>query len=127
MTAPMIVTHWINMQYFASTVDNRRFGSGNKTLHNVVGGRLGVFEGNGGDLRIGLPLQSVHDGGRWRHTPLRLTVVIRAPRKAIEAVIAKHATVRQLVENQWLYLVRWEAEQIETYRAGSWQEWAGDQ
>ena len=126
MTAPMIVTHWINMQYFASTVDNRRFGSGNKTLHNVVGGRLGVFEGNGGDLRIGLPLQSVHDGERWRHTPLRLTVVIRAPRQTIEAVIAKHATVRQLVENQWLYLVRWEGEQIETYRAGSWQEWTGD-
>ncbi len=62
MTAPMVVTNWINLQYHASTVDNRRYGSGNKVLHNVVGGRLGVFEGNGGDLRIGLPLQSLHDG-----------------------------------------------------------------
>lgn len=53
MTAPMVVTHWINMQYYGSTVDNKRFGSGNKTLHNVSGGRIGVFEGNGGDLRIG--------------------------------------------------------------------------
>ncbi len=123
MTAPMIVTHWINMQYFASTVDNRRFGSGNKTLHNVVGGRLGVFEGNGGDLRIGLPMQSLHDGTRWRHTPLRLTVFIEAPRQAIDAVLNQHAHVRQLVENQWLYLVRLDEELAETYKGGQWRAW----
>jgi uncharacterized protein len=69
MTAPMVVTHWINMQYHASVTDNLKYGSGNKVLHNVVGGNLGVFEGNGGDLRIGLPLQSVHDGERWVHEP----------------------------------------------------------
>ncbi len=49
MTAPMVVAHWINLQYFTSTTDNTRFGSGNKLLHNVVGGHIGVFEGNGGD------------------------------------------------------------------------------
>ena len=80
MTAPMVVTNWINMQYHASTVDNRRYGSGNKVLHNVVGGRIGVFEGNGGDLRIGLPMQSLHDGHTLRHAPLRLSVFIEAPR-----------------------------------------------
>ena len=70
MTAPMVVTNWINLQYHASTVDNRRYGSGNKVLHNVVGGHLGVFEGNGGDLRIGLPMQSLHDGRALRaHAP----------------------------------------------------------
>lgn len=120
MTAPMIVTNWINMQYFASTVDNRRYGSGNKTLHNVVGGRLGVFEGNGGDLRIGLAWQSVHDGAAWRHAPLRLTVVIEAPRVAIERIIAAHGTVRVLVCNQWLYLVRLDGSQLEIYRDGGW-------
>jgi hypothetical protein len=124
MTAPMIVTHWINMQYYASTVDNKRYGSGNKTLHNVTGGRIGVFEGNGGDLRIGLPWQSLHDGERWLHTPLRLTVVIEAPREAIDRVIGKHAMVRQLVDNQWLYLTRLEDEQMERYWKGSWQVWA---
>lgn len=123
MTAPMVVAHWINMQYYASTVDSQRFGSGNKTLHNVVGGRIGVFEGNGGDLRIGLPLQSVHNGENWQHTPLRLTVVIAAPRDAIEAVIGKHATVRQLVDNQWLYIMRLENRQAEIYRNGTWQAW----
>ncbi len=123
MTAPMLVTHWINMQYFASTVDNRRYGSGNKTLHNVVGGRLGVFEGNGGDLRIGLAMQSLHDGTRWRHTPLRLTVFIEAPRQAIDAVLKQHTSVRQLVENQWLYLVRLDGELAETYKSGQWRAW----
>ena len=121
MTAPMIVTHWINMQYFASTVDNKRYGSGNKTLHNVVDGRIGVFEGNGGDLRIGLPWQSLHDGERWLHTPLRLTVIIEAPRDAIDGVIARHETVRQLVHNRWLYLMRLDGDQIETYCDQRWQ------
>ncbi len=111
MTAPMVVTHWINFQYYASTVDNVRYGSGNKVLHNVVGGHLGVFEGNGGDLRIGLPLQSLHDGERWVHTPLRLNVFIEAPRPAIEGVLRKHAKVRELVENGWLYLFQMDAEQ----------------
>ena len=93
MTAPMVVTNWINLQYHASTVDNRRYGSGNKLLHNVVGGRLGVFEGNGGDLRIGLPMQSLHDGQALRHTPLRLSVFM-----------AQHAVVRHLVGNGWMHL-----------------------
>jgi uncharacterized protein YbcC (UPF0753/DUF2309 family) len=104
MTAPMVVTHWINFQYYASTVDNGRYGSGNKVLHNVVGGHLGVFVGNGGDLRIGLSLQSLHDGERWVHAPLRLSVFIEAPRTAIDRVLEKHPKVRELVDNEWLHL-----------------------
>lgn len=103
MTAPMIVASWINLQYYGSTVDNRVFGSGNKTLHNVVG-TLGVLEGNTGDLRVGLPWQSVHDGERYIHEPLRLHVMIEAPIDAMTALIAKHEAVRQLVDNGWLYL-----------------------
>ncbi len=105
LTAPMVVAHWINMQYYASTVDNLRFGSGNKTLHNVVGGHIGVFEGNGGDLRTGLPMQSLHDGANWRHTPLRLSVFVEAPTKAIDSVLEAQATVRRLVEHGWLHLL----------------------
>ena len=121
MAGPMVVTHWINMQYYASTVDNRRYGSGNKTLHNVAGGRLGLFEGNGGDLRIGLAMQSLHDGGRWMHTPLRLSVVIDAPVARIESIIAKHPTLRQLVDNQWLYLLRFAGESLQIRREGRWE------
>jgi uncharacterized protein YbcC (UPF0753/DUF2309 family) len=125
MTAPMVVAHWINMQYYASTVDNGRYGSGNKVLHNVVGGHIGVFEGNGGDLRIGLPMQSLHDGREWMHTPLRLSVFIEAPRERIEAVIVKHRVVRQLVENKWLYLFRIDGDTsaVEAFAEGAWQVW----
>src|SRR5665811_1229250 len=62
----------IRDRYYASTVDNARYGCGDKVLHNIVGGHLGVLEGNGGDLRIGLSLQSLHDGEQWVHAPLRL-------------------------------------------------------
>jgi len=106
MTAPMVVANWINMQYYGSVVDNRRFGSGNKLLHNVVGGAIGVLEGNSGELRVGLPLQSLHDGRRWVHEPLRLSVFIEAPEPAIDTIIERHALVRQLVDNGWLHLLR---------------------
>jgi uncharacterized protein len=120
MTAPMLVTHWINWQYHASTCDPQRLGSGNKVLHNVVGGTLGVFEGNGGDLRIGLSRQSLHDGERWMHEPLRLTVVIDAPQAAIETVIDKHAAVRTLVDNGWLHLWRFDPAGLQRYAQGTW-------
>ena len=121
MTAPMIVTNWINMQYYASTVDPRRFGSGNKTLHNVVGGRIGVFEGNGGDLRIGLAKQSLHNGQAWQHQPLRLSVVIDAPRERIQAVIDKHPTVANLFSNGWLHLMRFGDQGVERLAGSRWQ------
>jgi hypothetical protein len=122
MTAPMVVTHWINFQYYASTVDNARYGSGNKVLHDVVGGHLGVFEGNGGDLRIGLPMQSLHDGARWVHAPLRLSVFIEAPRPAIDEVLRKHANVRALVDHGWLHLFQIAASEsaVHAYRDGEW-------
>lgn len=109
MTGPMVVAHWINFQYYASTVDNLRYGCGNKVLHNIVGGHLGVFEGNGGDLRIGLSLQSLHDGERWMHPPLRLAVFIEAPREAIDRVLDNHPKVRELIDNEWIHLFQLDA------------------
>ncbi|MCP5271950.1 MAG: DUF2309 domain-containing protein [Burkholderiaceae bacterium] len=111
LTAPVVVAHWINLQYLASSVDPQRQGSGNKLLHNVVGGGIGVFEGNGGDLRIGLPWQSVHDGERLRHTPRRLSVFVEAPRDAIDGVIAAHETVHRLVDHGWLHLLAIEGDE----------------
>ncbi|MDX1677424.1 putative inorganic carbon transporter subunit DabA, partial [Arsukibacterium sp.] len=104
MTAPMVVTNWINMQYYASVVAPDKYGSGNKLLHNVVAGHIGVFEGNGGDLRTGLSWQSVHDGSRLRHQPVRLTVIIAAPQQAISDIITRAGDVAALVNNQWLWL-----------------------
>lgn len=106
LTAPVVVAHWINFQYWGSTVDPMHFGSGDKTRHNVVGGTLGVVEGAGGDLRIGLAQQSVHDGKTFVHEPMRLAVYVEATAESIDAIIARQPTVRQLVEGEWLFLYR---------------------
>lgn len=106
LSAPMQVACWINLQYYASVVDPRAFGAGNKRLHDVVAGGIGVCEGRGGDLRIGLPLQSVHDGRRFRHTPVRLSVFVAADERQLEAALAASEPARQLVENGWLHLFR---------------------
>jgi uncharacterized protein len=122
MVAPMVVANWINLQYYASTVNNDLFGSGNKATHNVVG-TLGVCQGNGGDLQTGLPLQSVHDGTKWIHEPLRLHVFIEAPRERIAAILAKHENVRQLVDNGWLLLFAIEDEGERYYRCQPGAQW----
>ena len=124
MTGPVVVAHWINFQYYASTVDNERYGCGNKVLHNIVGGHLGVFEGNGGDLRIGLSLQSLHDGEHWVHAPLRLAVFIEAPRQSIDQVLAKHAHVRALVDNEWIHLFQLDAitRSLFARKNGGWKQ-----
>jgi len=104
LSAPMVVASWINLQYFASTVDPEVFGSGDKTLHNVVG-RHGVMLGNRSDLRPGLPWQSVHDGQRFVHEPLRLLALVEAPLERIASVLDAHPEVRALLDNGWVELV----------------------
>ncbi|MEZ5789123.1 MAG: DUF2309 domain-containing protein, partial [Xanthobacteraceae bacterium] len=103
MTAPVVVASWISLQYYGSTVAPDTFGAGNKLLHNVVGG-VGVFEGNGGLMRPGLPWQSVHDGERYVHDPLRLSVCIEAPCAAMTDILKRHDAVRALFDNRWLHL-----------------------
>jgi uncharacterized protein YbcC (UPF0753/DUF2309 family) len=122
MLGPMLVTHWLSWQYHASTCDPLHYGSGNKVLHNVVDGHVGVFEGNGGDLRIGLPRQSLHDGERWYHEPVRLTVVIDAPAASIERAIARNAVLGQLLDNGWLLLWRYAGDALQRYARGRWMD-----
>ncbi|MDP3418696.1 YbcC family protein [Falsiroseomonas sp.] len=103
LTAPVVVASWISLQYYGSSVAPGSFGSGNKLIHNVVGG-IGVVEGNGGTLRAGLPWQAVHDGVGLAHEPLRLSVLIEAPPAAITEILARHDGVRALFDNGWLHL-----------------------
>jgi uncharacterized protein YbcC (UPF0753/DUF2309 family) len=121
LTAPVVVASWISLQYYGSTVAPDAFGAGNKLLHNVTGG-LGVVEGNGGLLRAGLPWQSVHDGTQPMHDPLRLSVVIEAPREAISDVLDRHADLRALFDNGWLHLFAiGEGGTLDwRYRRGAW-------
>lgn len=105
----MVVTSWINLQYYGSTVDNKNFGSGNKTLHNVTAG-VGVLEGYTGDLRVGLPMQSIHDGEKFQHEPLKLNVIIEAPIEAMNEILSKHQSVRDLCDNGWIHLLAMNAD-----------------
>jgi uncharacterized protein YbcC (UPF0753/DUF2309 family) len=121
MTAPLIVANWINLQYYASAVDNHHFGSGTKTIHNVVG-KFGILSGNGGDLQTGLPWQSLHTGQQYQHVPMRLQAVIVAPRAMIDRVIAKHQNLADLLDGQWLHLIAVEAGQSYRYAmSGEWE------
>jgi uncharacterized protein YbcC (UPF0753/DUF2309 family) len=120
MTAPMLVTNWINWQYHASLCEPRLYGSGNKVLHNVVGGNIGVFEGNGGDLRQGLSKQSLHDGTNYLHEPLRLTVVICAPQSKIFEIVQKHEVLQNLIYNGWMHLWQMDGGQIFKLSASGW-------
>lgn len=103
MLAPMIVAHWINMQYYFSTVLPSHFSAGNKAIHNIIPG-IGVMEGNFSDLKIGLPEQSIRYRGQVLHTPQRLTVIIDAPQASISRILNKHPKLSELVRNHWLFI-----------------------
>lgn len=125
LTAPVVVASWISLQYYGSTVAPDVFGGGNKLIHNVVGG-LGVVEGNGGALRTGLPWQSVHDGTRYAHDPLRLTVCVEAPREAISDILGRHDAVRALFDNRWLHLLALDTNGHVAWRYAGHLEWAAE-
>ncbi len=125
MTAPVVVASWISLQYYGSSVAPAMFGGGNKLIHNVVGG-IGVIEGNGGALRPGLPWQAVHDGEALAHEPLRLSVMIEAPREAMTAILEKHPQVRALFDNGWLHLFAMKGGKVDArYLPG--MKWANQQ
>jgi uncharacterized protein YbcC (UPF0753/DUF2309 family) len=119
LCAPVVVASWISLQYYASRVNPNQYGAGNKVLHNVVGG-IGAFEGNGGDLKVGLPRQSIHDGERYLHEPRRLAVYIEAAPSKISRVLNEQATVRRLFDNGWLHLFALQENLCFRYTSGSW-------
>lgn len=86
----------INLEYYFSFVDPKRYGSGTKLPHNISG-LVGVMDGHASDLRTGLPWQMVEI-----HEPVRLLAVIEAtPERALAAAQATQSVWR-LVKNEWL-------------------------
>ncbi len=120
LSAPVVVASWINLQYYASRVDPERYGSGNKALHQVVGG-VGVLEGNSGDLRVGLPLQSIHDGNGYVHEPRRLAVYVEASPSRIDRVLEGLPAVRSLFDNGWIHLWSLEGDRCWYRTRGGWR------
>ncbi|MGK0741997.1 DUF2309 domain-containing protein [Leucobacter sp. Z1108] len=103
LTAPMIVAQWINHQYYFSTLNPDLLSAGTKTIHNAIGG-IGVLAGHSGDLRRGLPWQSVAVGDNYLHEPLRLSVIIQAPLERIGDIISGNQVLRDLFDNDWITL-----------------------
>ncbi|MBC2601774.1 YbcC family protein [Puniceicoccus vermicola] len=103
LAGPLVVGSWINLQYYASSVDNTHFGSGHKGIHNVVGG-LGVALGNENDLRPGLPLQSVHTGKQLMHEPSRLHAFVAADPDILDTILERQPALKELLDNGWLHL-----------------------
>ncbi|WP_299012368.1 DUF2309 domain-containing protein [uncultured Polaribacter sp.] len=105
MLGPMTVTQWINNHYYFATVDNNIYGGGSKITHNITG-KFGVVQGNGGDLKMGLPLQSLYGSDETMyHQPLRLSVMIQAPIARVSDIIARNAGTKTLLDNEWIYLM----------------------
>lgn len=104
LTAPLVVAHWINAQYYFSAVDPEVLGAGSKTVHNLVGG-AGVLTGPGGDLRLGLPWQSIGTRDGLHHEPLRLLAIVDAPLERIDGIIQRADIVADLVHGDWVVLV----------------------
>jgi len=104
LTAPLIVAQWINHQYYFSSVDQEVFGAGTKTIHNVIGD-IGVVAGHTGDLKLGLPWQSVAVGDELVHEPLRLLAVVQAPLDRIDTIVDRNPLLRNLIDNEWIALV----------------------
>lgn len=104
LAAPVVVAQWINAAYYFSTVAPEVLGAGDKTLLNPVGD-FAVVEGEDCDLRVGLPFQSVAEGRRPMHLPIRLLVAVEAPLERTAGAVLSTPMPRQLVEGEWIRLV----------------------
>jgi uncharacterized protein YbcC (UPF0753/DUF2309 family) len=111
-----------------ATVAPEVFGAGTKTIHNVVG-RVGVIAGHTGDLRLGLPWQSVSDGEKLRHEPMRLLAVVQAPLDRIDTICDRNPILQRLFGNDWVTVAAREHpwEQWQRWSRTGWHPWTESQ
>jgi len=97
---PLVVGEWINLEHYFSTTDNKAYGAGSKVYHNVVS-KIGVYNGNYSDLKIGLPTQSVLTEGKAYHEPVRLLTYMEAPLETVGKAV-ENSIAKEFILNEWI-------------------------
>ena len=108
----------ISLEYYFSTVDNEGYGSGTKLPHNITG-LVGVMNGFQGDLRTGLPVQTVEI-----HEPVRILFVVETTPERLMKTIRANAELTEFVCNRWIRLATIDPVdgEIQIYRDGRFEE-----
>ena len=88
----------ISLEYYFSTVDNERYGSGSKVTHNITG-LFGVMDGTASDLRTGLPKQMIEI-----HEAMRLQVIVEAKLEVLADIYGRNPPLQELIGNGWILL-----------------------
>lgn len=113
----------ISLEYYFSTVDNEVYGSGTKLPHNVSG-LVGVMNGYQGDLRTGLPVQTVEI-----HEPVRILFIIETTPERLMSVIKANPELTEFVCNNWIRVATMDPDDghMEVYRNGVFEKLEGDE
>lgn len=88
----------ISLDYYCSSVDPEKLGSGTKLPHNVTA-LAGVMNGSSSDLRTGLPTQATE-----MHEPVRLEVIVEATPAVLQDILTRQSAVAELVLNEWVHV-----------------------
>ncbi|MBC6996606.1 DUF2309 domain-containing protein [Lewinella lacunae] len=108
--APLpIVCGGINLEYYFSRMDNEKMGAGTKLPYHVMG-LFGVVNSADGDLRTGLPLQTVEN-----HDPVRLLMIIEQVPDIVLDVIRANPAVYDWFAKGWIHLVALSPADGQTY------------
>ena len=104
----------ISLEYYFSTVDNEVYGSGTKLPHNITG-LIGVMNGFQGDLRTGLPLQTVEI-----HEPVRILFVVETTAERLMKVVHANPELVEFVCNGWIRIAVMDPQSgaVSVYRGG---------
>ncbi len=117
LAAAIPVCAGINLEYYFSCVDYKRYGSGSKLPHNIVS-LLGVMEGTSSDLRTGLYEQMVEI-----HEPLRILFLIETTPAAMLSILDRNEGIARLCRGGWSHLavIDPETSQIQVLRDGRFE------
>lgn len=114
----------ISLEYYFSTVDNEGYGCGTKLPHNITG-LMGVMNGYQGDIRTGLPLQTVEI-----HEPVRSLFIVETTPEKVLRVIHANPLLTEFLENRWIRLATIDPDTsaIQIYRGNHvWEPLTGDE